>query len=177
MAFVLATRGDSRPVMSAIRDLVRSVDPQQPVYLLGTMQSVISSSLGTRRLLLMLLGLFAGLALVLSAAGVYGVMSYGVSQRTREIGIRMALGARGGDVAGMIMRDTGRVVVAGIVVGLGAAVALTGVLQSMLYGVGTHDPVTFVAVPALIVVVALVAGAVPALRATRVDPLISMRSE
>jgi predicted permease len=177
MAFVLATRGDSRPVMSAIRDLVRSVDPQQPVYLLGTMQSVISSSLGTRRLLLMLLGLFAGLALVLSAAGVYGVMSYGVSQRTREIGIRMALGAHGGDVAGMIMRDTGRVVVAGIVVGLGAAVGLTGVLQSMLYGVGTHDPVTFVAVPALIVVVALVAGAVPALRVTRVDPLISMRSE
>ena len=177
MAFVLATRGDPRVVAGAVRELVRSVDPQQPVYLLGTMSSVVAESLGARRLLLVLLGLFAGLALVLSAAGVYGVMAYSVTQRTREIGIRMALGARRGNVASMVMRDTGRMLAAGVVVGLGAAWALTSVLRSMLYGVGTHDPVTFIAVPALIAFVALLAGAIPALRATRVDPLISMRSE
>jgi putative ABC transport system permease protein len=113
----------------------------------------------------------------LSAAGVYGVMSYGVTQRTREIGIRMALGARGSDVLGMILSGAARVLGIGIGVGLLAAALLTRALDSVLYGVGALDPLTFAAVPAVIALVGIVAGAVPAARAARVDPLESMRAE
>jgi ABC-type antimicrobial peptide transport system permease subunit len=104
-------------------------------------------------------------------------MSYGVSQRSREIGIRLALGARGGDVLGMILAGAARVLAAGIVIGLLTAVLLTRALESVLYGVAPLDPLTFVAVPALIAIVGMVAGAVPALRAARIDPLKSMRAE
>jgi len=139
------------------------------------MAGVVRESLGSRRLLLMLLGLFAGLALVLSAAGVYGVMSYGVTQRQREIGIRIALGAKFGDVTGMVLRDVVTVAAIGIAAGVAAALAFARVMTSVLYGVGAYDVVTFVAVPVMIATVALVAGAVPAIRAARVDPLVAMR--
>jgi putative ABC transport system permease protein len=125
--------------------------------------------------LLMLLGLFAGLALVLSAAGVYGVMSYGVTQRQREIGIRIALGAKFGDVTGMVLRDVATVAAIGIGAGVASALAFSRVMTSVLYGVGVYDPVTFVAVPVVIAAVAFIAGAVPAIRAARVDPLVAMR--
>jgi ABC-type antimicrobial peptide transport system permease subunit len=141
------------------------------------MEDVISQSLTTRRLVLVLLAAFAGLALVLSAAGVYGVMSYGVTQRNREIGIRMALGARGGDVVRMILGGAMQVLVIGIAVGLGAAALLTRTLHSVLYGVMAIDPMTFIAVPGLIAAVGLVAGAIPAVRAARVDPLKAMRAD
>jgi ABC-type antimicrobial peptide transport system permease subunit len=159
-----------------MREAVRSVAPQ-PLFQLATMTDVIAQSLTTRRLVLVLLLAFAGLALVLSAAGVYGVMSYGVSQRTREIGIRMALGARAGDVLGMILSGAVRVMAIGIGIGLLAAALVTRVLGSVLYGVDALDPGTFVAVPAIIAVVGILAGAVPAVRAARVDPLESMRAE
>jgi ABC-type antimicrobial peptide transport system permease subunit len=141
------------------------------------MHAVLRESLGTRRLLLMLLGLFAGLALLLSAAGVYGVMAYGVAQRTREIGIRIALGASARQTAAMVLRDVALVAALGLLVGIATAIGASRLLTSVLYGVGALDAVTFLSVPVVIGAVSLAAGAVPAWRATRVDPLISMRAE
>jgi putative ABC transport system permease protein len=175
MSFVVSTTAEPEALSNQVRDVVRAIAPQQPVYQLATMRSVVRESLGSRRLLLMLLGLFAALALVLSAAGVYGVMSYGVTQRRREIGIRIALGARFGSVTGMVLHDVGRVAALGIAAGVLAALALSRLMTSVLYGVGTSDGTTFLAVPAVIAVVALLAGAVPAMRAARVDPLVAMR--
>ena len=177
MTFVLRTEGDPAALARSVRETVRSIAPQSPVFQMTTMDEVIADSLTTRRLVLVLLAAFALLALALSAAGVYGVMSYGVSQRTREIGIRLALGARGGDVLAMILGAVTRVLAIGIVVGLAAAALLTRTLDTLLFGVAALDPLTFVAVPAIIAVVGLVAGAVPAVRAARVDPLESMRAD
>ena len=177
MTYVLSAGRSAERLAPTIRDAVKSVAASQPVYQLQTMESVIGDSLRSRKLTLVLLAVFAALALLLSAAGVYGVMSYGVSQRTREIGIRMALGARGRDVTSMVLIDAGKVAAVGITLGLAGAALLTRVLTSMLYGVGAHDPLTFAAVALLIAVVALAASAVPAIRAARVDPLRAMRSE
>jgi len=176
MTFVVRAIGRPEDLARSMREAVRSVAPQ-PLFQLATMTDVIAQSLTTRRLVLVLLLAFAGLALVLSAAGVYGVMSYGVSQRTREIGIRMALGARAGDVLGMILSGAVRVMAIGIGIGLLTAALVTRALGSVLYGVDALDPGTFVAVPAMIAVVGILAGAVPAVRAARVDPLESMRAE
>jgi predicted permease len=175
MAFVVSTSGDLDALSQQVRETVRAIAPQQPIYQLGTMTGVVRDSLGRRQLLLMLLGLFAGLALVLSAAGVYGVMSYGVTQRQREIGIRIALGAKFGDVTGMVLRDVATVAAIGVGAGVAAALAFSRVMTSVLYGVGVYDAITFVSVPVVIATVALVAGAVPAIRAARVDPVVAMR--
>jgi len=177
MAFVLSSAGKTDALSRQVREVVRAIAPQQPVYSLATMSGIVRESLGSRRLLLTLLGLFAGLALVLSAAGVYGVMSYGVTQRRREIGIRIALGAKFGDVTGMVLRDVVTVAALGIGAGVLAALAFSRVMTSVLYGVGAYDLVTFVVVPVVILAVALVAGAVPAMRAARVDPLLAMRTD
>jgi len=177
MTFVVRAQGDPAELGRAVRATVRALAPQSPVFQMATMDDVISDSLTTRRLVLVLLAAFAVLALALSAAGVYGVMSYGVSQRTREIGIRLALGARGADVLTMILGGVTRVLAIGIGIGLLAAALLTRTLDTLLYGVAALDPLTFVAVPAIIAVVGLVAGAVPAVRAARVDPLESMRAD
>jgi predicted permease len=177
MAFVVSTSGPPEALAKAAREAVRGVAPQQPVYQIATMDDVISASLASRRLLLTLLGAFAALALALSVAGVYGVMTYSVSQRTREIGIRMALGARAGDVTAMVLLDAARTTAAGVAAGLLVAALLVGALRAMLYGVGAHDPLTFVAAPVIIAVVGLLAGAIPALRAARIDPLGAMRAE
>ncbi len=177
MTFVVSSSGDEGAVAAAIRQVVHAIIPQQPIYGMATMHSVLRSSLGNRRLLLMLLGLFAGLAIVLSAAGVYGVMSYGVTQRTREIGIRIALGARTSETAGLVLRDVAGVAGIGVLFGVAAAIATSRLMTSVLYGIGVFDPMTFLSVPVLIGLVALIAGAVPAWRAARVDPLIAMRAE
>lgn len=175
MSFVLATARAPETVVGDVRDAVQSLAPRQPIYQLATMRSVVHASLGRQRLLYSLLGAFAILALLLAAAGVFGVMSYGVAQRRREIGIRIALGARLADVTGMVLGDAVRVIGVAIVVGLGAAFLATRAMASVLYGVSTHDVVTFVAAPLVIGIVALIAGAVPALRAGRTDPLVAMR--
>jgi putative ABC transport system permease protein len=177
MTFVVSTTGAPGALSQSVRDVVRAVAPQQPVYGVATMSSVVSESLGNRRLLLTLLGLFAGLALLLSAAGVYGVMSYGVTQRRREIGIRIALGAKFGDVTGMVLRDVAGVAGVGVGVGVVVALMVARVMTKVLYGVSAYDALTYVAVPFVIAAVAMVAGAVPALRAARTDPLIAMRTE
>jgi putative ABC transport system permease protein len=175
MTFVVRAQGRPEELTRALREVVRGIAPQ-PLFQVATMDDVIVQSLTTRRLVLVLLVAFAALALVLSAAGVYGVMSYGVSQRTREIGIRMALGARAADVLGMILSGATRVMAIGIAVGLLTAALLTRALGSILYGVGALDPMTFLAVPAVIAIVGLLAGTVPAVRAARVDPMESMRA-
>jgi ABC-type antimicrobial peptide transport system permease subunit len=177
VAYAVSTRVAPEELATSVRAAVHDVAPDQPVFQMKTMDDVISESLQSRKLVLALLAIFAGLAVVLAAAGVYGVMSYGVSQRAREIGIRMALGARGRDVRFMMLRDAGKLALLGIVIGLAAASALSRVLTDMLYEVGAHDPVTFAAVAALIALMALLASYLPARRASCVDPLTAIRSE
>jgi putative ABC transport system permease protein len=175
VAYVLRSQASLESLMPSVRASLRDVAPDQPIFLVKTMNEVISDSLQSRKLTLSLLAIFASLALLLSAAGVYGVMSYAVSQRRREIGIRMALGARASSVTRMILSEAGTLAAIGLAIGLVAAALLSRVLSSMVYGVGTHDPVTFVAGALLLVGVALGASIVPALRAARVDPLLAMR--
>jgi predicted permease len=177
MTFVVSTQQRADALVPQAREVVRTIAPDQPMFLVQTMDRVIADWLRGRKLILVLLGVLAGLALLLSAAGVYGVMSYGVAQRTREIGIRVALGARSVDVTSMVLLDAAKLAGLGIVIGLAGALWLTRFLKSMLYEVGARDPVTFSFVAAMIAVVALVASAVPAIRAARVDPLQAMRAE
>jgi ABC-type antimicrobial peptide transport system permease subunit len=141
------------------------------------MDHVLSSTLAPQQFNLLLLGLFAVLALVLSAVGLYGVTAYFVGQRTREIGLRMALGAGPGVILRMVLRQGGKLVALGIANGLAGALAASRVMSGLLYGIGANDPVTFSAAALLLAVVALVACYLPARRATRVVPIIALRSE
>jgi len=160
-----------------LRGAVRGVDPGLPLYRVLTMEEVIDESLAGRRLNLWLLGIFAGMAVLLSAAGLYGVISYLVAQRTREIGVRVALGAQKWDVIGLVMRQGAALAAAGIVLGLLGALGLTRVLESLLYGVSARDPLTYAALAALFAGVALVATWLPAERASKVDPILAIRNE
>jgi putative ABC transport system permease protein len=176
-ALVIRTALPPANLAAAAREAVRSVDPGLPLHQIETMEEVISESLASRRLNLWLLGIFAGIALVLSAAGLYGVISYLVAQRTREIGVRLALGARTQDVVALVMRQGARLTLIGIALGLLGALLFTRVLESLIYGVSARDPLTFGAIAALLAVVALLATWIPAERAARVDPLVAIRQE
>jgi putative ABC transport system permease protein len=175
--YIVDTQARPEALVPSIRNAVHDVAPEQPLFLVKSMDAVISDSLQSRKLTLSLLAIFASLAVLLSAAGVYGVMSYGVSQRQREIGIRMALGARGADVTSMVVGDAAKLAAIGVAIGLLAAFGLSRVLAGMVYGVGVHDPATFVVVAVIIAGVAIVASLVPAIRAARVDPLAAMRTD
>jgi ABC-type antimicrobial peptide transport system permease subunit len=164
-------------VTSAVRQTVASVDRGLSLFDVETMDQVIAKSLAGRRLNLWLLGIFAGIALVLSAAGLYGVISYLVAQRTREIGVRIALGAQTRDVIVLVMGQGARLTAAGIALGLLGAFAFTRVLESLLYGVSARDPLTFAGIAALLAAVALLATWLPARRAARVDPMTAIRNE
>jgi ABC-type antimicrobial peptide transport system permease subunit len=141
------------------------------------MEEVIADSVARQRFSMLLLGIFAGLALVLAAVGIYGVMSYSVAQRTREIGIRMALGAQRSDVLKMTIGAGLRLVLIGAAIGLVAALVLTRVMSSLLFGVSPTDPLTFISISIVLIGVAVLASYVPALRATRVDPIFALRYE
>ena len=156
---------------------VHELDPNVPVADVRTMTEVRDTSVAQRRLTTMLLGVFAGIALLLAAVGIYGVISYTVSQRTQEIGIRMALGARQSDVLSMVLRQALTLAAAGILIGGVGAALLTGLMRNLLYGVRPTDPVTFAVVATLLAVIAAAAAAVPGLRATRVDPAVALRAE
>ena len=174
---VVRTVGDPKPLAGAIRDQVLAVDPNQPVFDVKTMEERVAVTLETRRFAVVLLGIFSGLALLLAAIGLYGVLAFAVSQRTREIGIHMALGARTRDVLLMVIRQGMALVVIGVVLGMAGAYAVTRTIRSLLFEVGTTDPLTFVLVSALLAVVGFVACYLPARRATKVDPLVALRYE
>ncbi|HEX9944661.1 MAG TPA: ABC transporter permease [Thermoanaerobaculia bacterium] len=174
---VIRTAVPPEGVTAGVRAAVTSVDPALPIYNVLTMQQVIEKSLAGRRLNLWLLAIFAGMALVLSAAGLYGVISYVVAQRTREIGVRIALGAQTRDVIGLVMRQGLALTSAGIVLGLLGAFAFTRVLGNLLYGVSARDPLTHVVLAAVLGMVALLATWLPARRVSRVDPILAIRAE
>src|SRR5262245_30291840 len=161
----------------AIRDQVRAIDPNEPVNQAVRMDERLSNSVAQRRFQMLLLGVFAAVALVIAAVGIYGVISYAVSQRAQEIGIRMALGAQAGDVLRMVVGQGMRLVLIGVGLGVAAALALTRVMKNLLFNVSAADPATFALIALLLVGVAFIASYIPARRATKVDPLIALRSE
>jgi predicted permease len=174
---VVRTSGDPRSLTAAIREQVLAVDKNQPVYDVKTMDERVATTLETRRFAVVLLGIFGALALLLAAIGLYGVLAFAVSQRTREIGIHMALGAQARDVLRMVIKQGMSLVLLGVVLGVTGAYALTRTMQSLLFEVSTTDPVTFALVPLLLAVVGFVACYIPARRATKVDPLVALRYE
>jgi putative ABC transport system permease protein len=156
---------------------VQALDKDQPIYNVRTMDDVVANSLGTRRVSMQLFAVFAIAALLLAAIGIYGVMAYSVTQRTQEIGIRMALGAQRSDVLALVIRQGMRLTVIGVVVGVAGAFALTRLMANLLFGVAATDPLTFVVIPLLLLFVAMVACYLPARRASHVDPLDALRYE
>jgi len=176
-SFVVRTEGDPAALAAAAQRAVREVDASRAAAGVKTMEQLLSESVAQPRFYAQLLTGFACIALLLAAVGVYGVMSYTVTQRTHEIGIRMALGARGGDVVRMVVGQGMALALAGVGVGLAAAFALTRVMTSLLYGVSATDPLTFGLISLLLTAVALLACLVPARRATKVDPMIALRYE
>jgi putative ABC transport system permease protein len=164
-------------LVEAVKKQVWSVDSQIPVTKVRAMTDVVAASMTPQRFNMTLLGIFAGVALLLACVGIYGVMSYSVAQRTHEIGIRMALGAQTGDVLGMVLGQGMLLILAGVAIGLLGAFALTRVMASLLFGVTATDPLTFVSVALLLVAVSLVSCYLPARRATRVDPMTALRYE
>jgi putative ABC transport system permease protein len=178
MAFVLRTSlGDPLSLTAAVRSEVQGLDANLPIYRVSTMEQMLSDSLARTRFSTMLLAFFAALALLLAMIGIYGVVAYSVSQRGREIGIRMALGASHREAVGLVLRQGVAPVVAGIVAGFVASLGATRALETLLYGVSATDPTTFVALSAVFAVVAFVASYVPARKATRVDPMVALRYE
>jgi putative ABC transport system permease protein len=174
---VIRTHGDPLSIVGGVRAAVQAIDPNQPIAAVKPMTEWVESSVAAPRYRTALLGLFAALAMVLAATGIYGVMSYSVAQRTHEIGVRMALGARRVDVLKLVVRHGMLLTIAGVVVGLLGAFALTRVMSSLLFGVTTKDPITFAGVAVLLITVAFIACFVPARRATKVDPLVALRYE
>ena len=174
---VVRTSGDPRSIAGAVRQAVWAVDKDQPVSNVRTMNEVFAAAISRERFQMLLLALFATLALILACVGLYGVISYGVAQRTHEIGVRMALGAQSSDVLRLVIRQGMVLTVVGLVLGTIAALAATRVMTDLLYGVTATDAITFISVAALLVLVALLACYLPARRATKVDPLIALRYE
>jgi putative ABC transport system permease protein len=168
---------DPAALISSIRGVVASIDKNEPIFAISTMDQLRSDSVSTRRITLVLLGAFSGLALALATIGIYGVISYSVAQRIHEIGIRMALGAQHQNVLRMVLGQGGKIALAGIGTGIVAALALTRMMSSLLFSVNATDPATFAAGALLLAVVALLACYIPARRAMRVDPMVALRHE
>lgn len=177
VSFVVRGSHDSVPLEASIRNAVREMDPSLPVYNLWSMNELVSKSMVQPRFLALLLATFSGIALFLAAIGIYGVMAYSVAQRTQEIGVRMALGARPLHVLQLIFKQSLGMLVLGIIIGLGGAFALTRLMRTLLFEITATDPLTYVSVIALLTVVALLACYIPARRAAKVDPLIALRYE
>jgi predicted permease len=175
--FILRTRSNPLSLSSAVRGEVRSADPDDVVSNLQPMDEIVSGTLASRRFLLTLLGMFAGIALLLASVGIYGVISYSVSQRTREIGIRMALGAKPGDIVRSVVGQGAALSIAGIALGVIASFFLTRFMSGVLFGVGKTDPLTFCGVAIALSIVAVAASFLPALRGAKADPLAALRCE
>jgi putative ABC transport system permease protein len=176
-AIVVRSDADPLRLVSAVKSQIWSAEKNQPLSRIATMQQVLADSLAQRRLYLVLLGVFAGAALLLAAVGIYGVMSYSVSRRTHEIGIRLALGATQAEILKLILGRGTKLALLGVTTGIVAAMALTRLMSSLLFGVSANDPATFGVVAVLITMIALTACYIPARRAMRVDPMVALRYE
>jgi putative ABC transport system permease protein len=174
---VVRTRVDPASMTGFLQRTVAEIDPLQTVSLIRTMESLMDNAMSQRRLQMILLAAFSGVALLLAAVGIYGVMACVVSQRTHEIGVRMSLGAQGHQVLGMVLRQGMRLAVIGIVLGVAGAFALTRLLRSLLYEISPADPLSFTAVPILLASVTLLACWLPARRAAKVNPMEALRYE
>jgi putative ABC transport system permease protein len=177
MDIMVRTAGDASAIAGTIRALVAEVDRTQPVYDVQTVEQALANTIAPRRFNLLLIGIFAAVALVLAVVGIYGVMGYAVTQRTHEIGVRMALGARRAEVVRMVVRQGMAIASAGIAVGVVAALGLTRVMQSLLFEIHPTDGPTFGVVCTILAAAALLACCLPALRASRVDPSVALRYE
>jgi len=175
MGLIVKTRIDPRALVSQVRSAVAAIDPEQPMADVRTMDEWMARSLEGRRAPMLLLALFGGVALALSAIGIYGVLAFGVAQRTREFGIRQALGAEPRSILSLVIGQGMRTAGIGVVLGLAGALALTRYLQSLLFGVGAYDMAVYLAVTALLLAVALTACYLPARRAIRVAPTVALR--
>jgi len=174
---VLRTEGDPAAVAGLVRKAVERHDPREVIYGMQSLDSVMAGSLAARRITMILLGVFALLALVLACVGIYGVISFVVARRTHEIGVRMALGAERRDVMRLVLGEGVRMVLAGLTAGVAAALGLTRLIAGLLFGVAPQDPLTFASVAILLTAVALLACYFPARRAVRVDPVVALRHE
>ena len=171
----IRTAGDPLRFTRAVREQVQAIDRDQPISLVRRMDDLVEAQVGQRHLIVMLLGSFAGVALLLALIGIYGLIAYSVAQRTREVGIRRALGARHGDILRLVVGQGFALALAGVAVGVGGAIALTRVMKGLLFHVSATDPATFAGIAVLFLVVALAASAIPAHRATRIDPMEALR--
>jgi predicted permease len=177
LALVIRSAGDPVGLTAAVRAQVFAVDASQPVYDVRTMEGIVDASVGARRLTSSLLGAFSVLALSLAATGLYGVLAFWVAQRRREIGVRMALGARRTDVVRLVLKHALTLVGIGLVTGFAGALGVTRVLAGLLFGVTARDPIVLAGVPLLVAAVALLACTLPARRAARVDPMVALRTD
>ena len=173
----IRTSGDPMSLVGSVRQIVREVDPDQPISNIATMSEVLGTEAAQRRMGMIMLAAFAGLALLLASLGIYGVLAYFVTQHTNEIGVRMALGANRRNIFALVLKKGMGLTLLGIVIGLAASFALTRLMSSLLFGVKSSDPVTFTVVPLVLALVALLACWIPARRATKVDPMIALRYE
>jgi ABC-type antimicrobial peptide transport system permease subunit len=177
MNVAVRTTGDPAHLTSRVREEIRSLDPDLPIYGVKTMEERVSASLATRRFAMLLLALFAAVAMALAALGVYSVLAYLVNQSTRELGIRLALGATPTDVLLLILRQGLSVTAVGLMLGLTGALVTTRFMESLLFGVSAADPLTFTLVPLGLAAAALLASYAPARRAARVEPVVSLRAD
>jgi len=174
VAVVLRTQGNPTAVMGRVRETVKEIDPREVVYNVQTMNDVVTTSFAPRRLTMILLTVFAAMALSLACVGIYSVISYFVGQRTQEIGIRMALGAQRSDILQLVLGEGTKMALVGAAIGIVASLGLTRLMAQQLFGVGAHDPLTYTSVPALLILVSIAACYIPAMRAVRVDPMTSL---
>ena len=177
MVFVVRTGNDPMGLVEPVRRVIHGLDAAQPIAQVRTMEAIVGETFSRQRFSAILLAWFSLTSLLLAAIGVYGVLAYAVTERTREIGVRVAMGAQPGSIVSMMVGAGARLVVMGAAAGLAGAFALSGLLQSLLFGVGPRDPLTFTMVPLLLLAVALLAAYVPARRASRLDPMTALRAD
>jgi putative ABC transport system permease protein len=177
MTLILRTQADPNSMVAAVRGEVQKLDADLPVFNVKTMQDLVGGSLAQPRFRTLLLGIFAGVALLLAAIGLYGVIAYAVTQRTNELGVRMALGAQKSDVLKLVVGHGAQLATIGIGIGLLVALPLMRIISQLLFGVNAADPVTFAGTALVILLVTVAASYLPALKAIKVDPVIALRSE